>query len=166
MKYGHIMRRASYSIEQLRDAVASSKSISSVLNKLDLKLSGGAHSHIKCKIATLGIDSSHFTGQAWSRGNTNESDKRVRVNNVRSIEESYALNTHPPERPRTIRVLKDNGVPYKCSICKIDRWMGEKITLELDHINGIRSDNRIENYRLLCPNCHSQCETSTHSRSK
>ncbi len=37
--------------------------------------------------------------------------------------------------------------------------MGEKITLQIDHINGINSDNRLENLRFLCPNCHTQTET-------
>ena len=50
---------------------------------------------------------------------------------------------------------------YKCftSKCGLTEWHGEHITLELDHINGIRNDNRLENLRWLCPNCHSQTPT-------
>jgi hypothetical protein len=44
----------------------------------------------------------------------------------------------------------------ECECCKLSSWQGAKITLELDHINGIRNDHRLENLRLLCPNCHSQ----------
>ncbi len=48
---------------------------------------------------------------------------------------------------------------YRCQKCGIKNWNQEHITLELEHINGNRRDNRIENLRLLCPNCHSQTET-------
>ena len=48
---------------------------------------------------------------------------------------------------------------YKCEICGVDMWMGREITLEIDHINGINNDNRIDNLRFLCLNCHSQTDT-------
>ena len=51
------------------------------------------------------------------------------------------------------------GVSYVCTICRINEWQGQPLTLHLDHINGINNDNRFENLRLLCPNCHSQTET-------
>lgn len=55
--------------------------------------------------------------------------------------------------------LKDLGVEQCCSSCGITEWYGKKIPLELDHINGKNTDNRIENLRLLCPNCHSLTDT-------
>ena len=55
------------------------------------------------------------------------------------------------------------GIMYQCSNIKCPspepEWAGKKLSLHLDHINGIHNDNRIENLRLLCPNCHSQTET-------
>ncbi len=54
----------------------------------------------------------------------------------------------------------------KCYICNINEWMGDLITLQIDHINGVRNDNRIENLRLLCPNCHSQTDTFTGKNKK
>ena len=58
----------------------------------------------------------------------------------------------------TRRYLLDK-VGRKCQICGISEWMGESLVLEIDHINGISNDHRLENLRILCPNCHSQTPT-------
>ena len=55
--------------------------------------------------------------------------------------------------------LTELGVAQHCSECGISEWRGKLIPLELDHINGKNTDNRIENLRLLCPNCHSLTDT-------
>ena len=51
--------------------------------------------------------------------------------------------------------LKEN----KCEKCGITEWCGEPIVIQLDHVNGRSDDHRLENLRMLCPNCHSQTET-------
>jgi 5-methylcytosine-specific restriction endonuclease McrA len=59
-----------------------------------------------------------------------------------------------------VRVLKENVIKYQCAECGMfDKWNGKKIILQLDHINGVNNDNRVENLRFLCPNCHSQTKT-------
>lgn len=57
------------------------------------------------------------------------------------------------------RMIKEFGILERCDQCHIVEWRGKSITLHLEHVNGINSDNRLENLRLLCPNCHSQTDT-------
>ena len=61
-----------------------------------------------------------------------------------------------PKWLRRALSVKDGN---KCSICNLDNWMGKPITLELDHEDGNHKNNKIENLRLICPNCHSQTIT-------
>lgn len=58
-----------------------------------------------------------------------------------------------------IRLVEEKIKEKKCEICGITEWNALPISLELDHINGIRNDHRIENLRIVCPNCHSQTNT-------
>ncbi len=58
------------------------------------------------------------------------------------------------------RLLREGLLENKCCKCGNDgEWLGNNLPLELDHINGVNNDNRIENLRILCPNCHSQTPT-------
>lgn len=55
------------------------------------------------------------------------------------------------------RILEENVIKYECQMCGMENeWQEKEIVLQLDHINGDYRDNRIENLRFLCPNCHSQ----------
>jgi 5-methylcytosine-specific restriction endonuclease McrA len=57
------------------------------------------------------------------------------------------------------RLIKENVLENKCSVCNIDNWNNKPIGLHLDHINGNSTDHTFKNLRLICPNCHSQTET-------
>lgn len=65
------------------------------------------------------------------------------------------------------RLLKNNLIKYQCLLCGLGpRWNNMELVLELDHINGNHKDNKIENLRFLCPNCHSQAPTSKGKKRK
>ena len=57
------------------------------------------------------------------------------------------------------RLLRAGLLQNRCSECGITEWLGERLSVQIDHINGIRDDHRLSNLRMLCPNCHSQTET-------
>jgi DNA-directed RNA polymerase subunit RPC12/RpoP len=59
----------------------------------------------------------------------------------------------------TIRKVLTKTMGYKCSVCSISEWVGERITLQVDHIDGDAGNNSPANLRLVCPNCHSQTKT-------
>jgi len=89
-------------------------------------------------------------------------DKLVEFNKNKSFpnEMVFVENSTYPRQGIKKRLIKGNMIPYKCDECGIDdNWNDKKLVLQLDHINGINNDNRIENLRFLCPNCHTQQDT-------
>lgn len=56
------------------------------------------------------------------------------------------------------KLIQEGIKENKCEICGINSWKGQLLTLQLHHLNGVHSDNRLENLQILCPNCHSVIE--------
>lgn len=57
------------------------------------------------------------------------------------------------------RLLKENVFQNKCDVCGITEWNNKTLNMELDHIDGNRTNHKLENLRMLCPNCHAQTDT-------
>lgn len=149
------MKKVQYSKKLLEQNVKDCYSFAELARKLGLSDKGGnCRVTLKKKLDYFQIDYSHFTGQAWNQkshphyGNTGNKIEDVLVKN--SKQSSHNI------RERLFNLgLKEN----KCECCGISTWNNKPITIQLHHINGDRTDNRIENLQMLCPNCHSQTDS-------
>jgi Zn finger protein HypA/HybF involved in hydrogenase expression len=159
---GHKARIAAISEDELRVAVANAPSFARVAASYGIPTNGRALVELTARIRALGLDTSHMRGPAWSRGETADTHptlKRICQERRFSDEQVFCENSSALNGPRIVKRLIERGWVYECKQCGIAEWHGKPLVLHLDHINGIHNDNRVENLRLLCPNCHSQTAT-------
>ena len=136
--------------EQVRAAFEDARSIAEVLRRLGLVPRGGNYEIIKSRLHELGLDVTRLRGQSWARGG-----KLSRT----PLEELLVRGRTCSGPSLAKRLIEAGVVPRACSCCSLEEWRGQPIPLELDHINGEHDDNRLENLRLLCPNCHALTDT-------
>jgi len=142
-----------YTKEKLELLVKSSSSVAEILRKLDLNQSGGNHSHLSSRIKKFKLDTSHFKGKSSNLGKV--SSKKKSWNQV------LVLKKHGVREKawRLRRALLEANTGHVCDVCKTPPiWNQKSLQLEVDHKNKNFLDNRLENLRFLCPNCHSQTE--------
>ena len=157
------MRKSKYTIDLLLPIVKEKVSLAGVIRALGLKPTGGNHRSIKNRIRQLNIDISHFTGQRWNNGLTANDHPGIAAQMKKvSFPDNVVLSENAPHRIHPSRLRKlmiKNRIPYICKNNHLPEWMGNPLQLHIDHENGKSNDNRLENLRFLCPNCHQQTDT-------
>ena len=145
-----LKRKRSWTDIQLTQAVEESASIRSVLIKIGLVPAGGNYRQVSQTIKDLGLDTSHFTGMGWRKNRTFNFIPQRPLNEIlvkHSDFQSFKLKK---------RLFLEGLKTPKCELCGWAEMSKDgRIPVELDHINGDRFDNRLQNLRILCPNCHS-----------
>lgn len=129
-----------YTDKELLDIISKVKSIAGMLNELGMRQAGGNYDTIKRLLLRLKADTSHWTGQSWN--------KHQQLKNIENYSRPHNMKKH-------LIIERDHA----CENCKLTEWLGQPITLELEHSDGNKYNNDRSNLKLLCPNCHSQTKT-------
>ena len=143
------MKKRSWTEQQLKESVRKARSFGQVLKFLGLKQAGGNHSQIRKYVKELGINTKHFKGRGWNKGLRGIGKPLIPLEKILVKESTY----------QTFK-LKNRlfAVGLKPQHCEECGWSQKSsngyLPLELDHKNGNGRDHRLENLRVLCPNCH------------
>ena len=143
-------------IDNLKEVILLCNSRNEVFSKMKLSNASGNYKSFNRLIKENNIDISHFRDRS-------EEALHLYNKGVLQSYENSDIFVDGSTVARSIvkkRIIRDELIEYKCIFCNnMGEWKGQKLVLILDHINGIREDNRLENLRFLCPNCNSTLET-------
>jgi hypothetical protein len=133
----------------ISDVVNSSFSYRECLRKLNINSIGGNHYTLKKYIELYNLNTTHFNIEKCFKPK-------------KDITEYLIVNSKCSRTNLKRRLLEEGYLENKCCLCGQDKnWNGFKISLILDHTNGIPNDNRLENLRIVCPNCNAGLDTFT-----
>lgn len=149
-------KKRSYTKEEFVQAWLSSKTVGEVAKKLGRNKSGGGYPVLRAAAQELNLPTDHMIEYGLNTGPSYNHAKFIPLSEI-LVENSTYTNIARLK----IRLLREGLLEIKCygEGCGLTEWRSKPISLQLDHINGNNFDHRIENLRLLCPNCHSQTET-------
>lgn len=145
--------RKKRSKEDFELAARNACSIAGMCKALGLKPTGGNYRIIHDVIERYSLDISHFTGQGWNIG------LKFRPFEEKSMKEILVEDSSYQSFKLKRCLLKEGLKRPICECCGLSEWNGQSIPLELHHLNGNNRDNRIENLKILCPNCHAMTDS-------
>ena len=149
----HFSRIWLISKEDLINIVKSSTTIKQILSSFNLENKGSNYKTLKHRLKEDNIDYSHIKLGLGNNLGRKKSNKKIPLSEILVVNSTYNRSNLRE------RLLKEGLLENKCSECgQGPLWNNKVLVLQLDHINGISDDNRIENLRILCPHCHSQTD--------
>jgi hypothetical protein len=152
-------RRVSYTEEEAREAIASSKSWAESLRYLGLCPTGGSWQILKKYAEIWTISTEHFDPEGARIENLR--GKRKPLSEVLVERSTYSRN-HLKRR-----LFAEGLKEPRCELCgQGEIWRGQPMSMILDHINGVRDDHRLENLRMVCPNCAATLDTHCGRRNR
>jgi hypothetical protein len=141
---------------KLEEIVKNSKTQTECLLKLGLRAAGGNFNTLKKYLKKYNINVDHFNPDEVRIEKLSKLTKKstIKLDDILIQESSY-------NRSRLKERLYESGIKVRnCELCgQGEEWMGKKMSLIIDHINGVWNDNRIENLRIVCPNCNATLPT-------
>jgi hypothetical protein len=142
-----------YTEEEVRAAVAAARSYSDVLRILGVRAAGGNHRTIRKYVDEVWrIPTDHFDAHAARLRGLRLT--RIPLHEVMVEGSSYSRSN------LKARLLEEGIKARRCELCgQGETWHGRRMALVLDHINGVHDDHRLENLRILCPNCNATLDT-------
>ena len=142
-----------YGEEEARQAVAESRSYSEALRRLGMRPAGGNHAVLRRYVDEIWkIPADHFDAGASAR--------RLPGKAAKPLGEVLVLDSSYSRGNLKSRLFEEGLKERCCEMCgQGERWGGRWMSLILDHINGIPNDNRLENLRIVCPNCAATLDT-------
>lgn len=156
-------RKERYSEENIKNAVENSSCIKEAIKFIGLRAAGGNYKIFHKYVEKYNIDISHFSENVKNNIGNWASKNKINLCDILTENSDYN-RTHLKDR------LYEEGLKErKCEMPGCGQgeiWLGKKISLILDHINGVYNDNRLENLRIICPNCNASLPTHAGKNSK
>lgn len=146
-------RRRRWTEEQLAAAVAAELGVAGVLRRLGLRAAGGNYGNIGRAIKAAQLSTNHFSQRGHLQRRHNPHAPRTPLAQI--LVSGSAFRSSQLRK----RLVQESVLAAQCSGCLRVDWLGRPIPLELDHVDGDRHNNQLENLRLLCPNCHAMTPT-------
>ena len=145
--------------DEFQKIISESTTYLEVINKLGFSPGSGSGNYktILARVKVDELDTSSIKRTVVTRRNP-----AIPLSDILVAQSSYLNGSSLKRRLFDSKLLKNEC--YLCGLSSL--WNGKPLVLQLDHINGTHNDNRIENLRILCPNCHTQTSTFTGRKNK